>query len=377
MFDDMYTRLTERVNYKILLFLPIVFSLLMILLVYIQGIPLGIDFKGGTWIEIVTDKSVSAGVIDELKLKLNSRGLEDLQIHQGSDMITGKSKLTITTTSRVNTTDVQPILEAYVGELNEIDTAIIPLQENPPTDLEEKISNRFSADVRFDENASLLIINASEIDESKLQSALEFHLNQDININLQKRNINIKSVGETLGKTFKEQGMMAAFFAYILIISVIFLAFRDFIPSIAVILAGTIDVLFALGGMSLFGISLEPASLIALLMLIGYSVDTDILLTTRVLKRRTGTVDDRINDAMKTGLTMTIVTILVMFVMIITTTIIFRIEVLTTIASVILFGLVGDITATWFMNTGVLKWYVEEKGGKFRIMQSLKKGRIE
>ncbi|RLI92987.1 MAG: protein translocase subunit SecF [Candidatus Altiarchaeales archaeon] len=371
MFDDMYTRLIGIVNYKILLALPIAFSLLMIPLVYTQGIPMGIDFQGGTWIEIITERGTSSEEIDELKLDLSPLNLEDLRVYPGRDVITGKGKLTIITTSRINETEIKPILEAHVGRLNEIDTAIVPLKERPPIDLEETLSSRFNADVKFDENTKLLIISAFEIDGKKLESALRFYLNQNITMDLQKKNINIKPVGKTLGKTFREQGIKAAIFAYLLIISVIFFAFRDPIPSLGVILAGTCDALIALGGMSIFGILLEPASLAALLMLIGYSVDSDILLTTRVLRRRTGTVDDRINDAMKTGLTMTGTTIVVMIVIILVSTTVFQIEILASIASVLLIGLLGDLTTTWFMNAGILKWYIEEKRGKLRILQSL------
>ena len=55
--------------------------------------------------------------------------------------------------------------------------------------------------------------------------------------------------------------------------------FRDFVPSIAVITVALSDIIIAIGGMSLFGIPLSVASVGAILMLIGYSVDTDILLT--------------------------------------------------------------------------------------------------
>ena len=120
--------------------------------------------------------------------------------------------------------------------------------------------------------------------------------------------------------------------------------------------------------MSIFRIYLEPASLVAIIMLIGYSVDTNILLTTRVLRKRTGSVNDRIDNAMKTGLTMSITTICVMCVISIIS-ILTNIDVLASISSVLLMGLIGDLISTWLMNTGILKWYVEEKGGKLRILK--------
>jgi len=65
------------------------------------------------------------------------------------------------------------------------------------------------------------------------------------------------------------------------------------------------DIVFAIALTDLFNIKVETAGIAAFLMLIGYSVDTDILLTARVLRGKEGTVLDKILGSMKTGLTMT------------------------------------------------------------------------
>ena len=95
-------------------------------------------------------------------------------------------------------------------------------------------------------------------------------------------------------------------------------------------------------------------------MLIGYSVDTDILLTTRLLKRKEGTINERALDAMKTGLTMSISAIASMGALyLVTVFIIPEAVVLSNIAAVLIIGLVADILVTWLMNLGILKWYLE------------------
>ncbi|MBN2014850.1 MAG: protein translocase subunit SecF [Candidatus Altiarchaeota archaeon] len=371
MLDDMYTRLTNLANYKLLMFLPLLLTVAMVSIVYTNGVPLGIDFKGGTWIEVIPESSLSDDEIIELTSQLKSINLEDLEVYVGGDVITGRDKLTVITTSQVDQEGLKSILSNYAGSLYETDSASVKVQGNLTEDVQEKIAARFKADVAFNESTGVMWIDAFDLDEAKLESALEFYLG-NFTLDVQKKNVNIKPVGETLGKTFREQGIKAAIFAYVLVILIIFFAFRDLIPSIAVILAGTCDALIALGGMSLFGIVFEPASLAALIMLIGYSVDSDIMLTSRVLRTRTGTVDERINDAMKTGLTMSGTTIAVMLVIIVVSTTLFQIETLKNIASVLLIGLLGDTTTTWLMNAGILKWYVEEKGGKLDLRKSLR-----
>ena len=66
---------------------------------------------------------------------------------------------------------------------------------------------------------------------------------------------------------------------------VVFIYFRTLVPSLAVILAAFSDIVVTLAIFNLTGEKLSTAGVAAFLMLIGYSVDTDILLNTRVLKK--------------------------------------------------------------------------------------------
>jgi preprotein translocase subunit SecF len=174
--------------------------------------------------------------------------------------------------------------------------------------------------------------------------------------------ISFQSVGALLSSQALNQVYYALAFAFLFMAITVFIVFRNFVPSMAVILAALSDIIIALGGMSLFGIPLSVASVGALLMLIGYSVDTDILLTTRVLKRREGTITERAIDAMKTGFTMAAAAIGSMVTLYLV--VVFFIpyaHTLSQIASVLIIGLVADVLATWLMNLGILRWYMEAK----------------
>ncbi|WP_370518348.1 protein translocase subunit SecF [Methanothermobacter sp. THM-1] len=171
-----------------------------------------------------------------------------------------------------------------------------------------------------------------------------------------------RSVGPLLSKQALNQIYWAIGFAFLFMSITVFIIFRDPIPSVAVILAAVSDIIIALGGMSVFGIPLSLASIGAILMLIGYSVDTDILLTTRLLKQRKGEINRRAFGAMKTGLTMSITAIASMTALyLVTLFIIPEARVLSNIAAVLIIGLAGDILTTWLMNLGILKWYLEAK----------------
>ncbi|EKF86410.1 protein translocase subunit SecF [Methanobacterium formicicum] len=171
-----------------------------------------------------------------------------------------------------------------------------------------------------------------------------------------------KSVGAVLSQQAMTQIYYALAFAFIFMSITVFIIFRDVVPSLAVIFAALSDIIIAVGGMSLFGIPLSIASVGALLMLIGYSVDTDILLTTRILKRKEGTVTQRAIEAMKTGLTMAAAAIGSMVALYLV--VVFMIpaaQTLADIAAVLIIGLIADIMATWLMNLGILRWYVEAR----------------
>jgi preprotein translocase subunit SecF len=95
-------------------------------------------------------------------------------------------------------------------------------------------------------------------------------------------------------------------------------------------------------------------------MLIGFSLDTDILLTTRVMTRTEGTPRERAYEAMKTGVMMAFVSIIgfsALFVLSLFT----QISTYYQISAVAIFGLVGDIFATWCTNAVIVLWDVERK----------------
>jgi len=370
MFDELYSSMVKKADYRVLMVVPLAIAVLLLLVILVNGIPLGIDFRGGTWIEVSSTGEIPAGTLNSLESELIAAGLENLRIQSGRETGTGTYKTYIETTTEVDDEAIGPILERSFGELREIDSATVELSGEIPFDLADKLRSRIpSVDVELDENSSILTVSAIELDAEKLESVLEYYLGYDVDMEFRSKNLNSRRVGATLGSRFRDQGLTALLYAYLLIILVVFVAFRDFIPSITVILAATLDGVIAAGGMALFGITLEPASLVALLMLVGYSVDTNILLTTRVLRGKFGTINERIDDAMKTGLTMSATTILVMAVILFVSNEVFRISTLSSIAAVLLIGLIGDLTTTWLMNAGILKWYMEEKRGKLRLFR--------
>lgn len=199
------------------------------------------------------------------------------------------------------------------------------------------------------------IIEASDINADDLFNAV-----QEKTGVLDKSEYTIDTTGPSLGKSFFKQAMIALLLAFVSISIVVYLYFRSAIPSFYAVFCVAADMLFAMAVFVLADYKLTTASIAAFLLLIGYSIDTDVLLTTRVLKRKEGTVSERMASTIITGLTMTSTAIVAIVVGYFST----NSELLKQITFILSWGLVADIIFTWFFNAALLRMYVEKIEGK-------------
>jgi preprotein translocase subunit SecF len=199
-----------------------------------------------------------------------------------------------------------------------------------------------------------VIIESTVIEESDrafLISTIEGHVGA-----LNAEQYTIEVIGSSLGDSFFKDTFKAIIIAFILMGIVVFIYFRSIIPSLGVIASAFLDITVTVAIVNMLGFKLSTAGIAAFLMLIGYSVDTDILLTTKMLKGA-GSLYDRIKEAFKTGIVMTITTIAAISIALIFT----QSEVIRQIMSIVLIGLVVDLVTTWVQNTALLVWYLKRK----------------
>jgi preprotein translocase subunit SecF len=173
--------------------------------------------------------------------------------------------------------------------------------------------------------------------------------------------ISVQVVGSALGASFFAAVMKSIIAAFIMIAIVVFVYFRFaagrwiLVPSLFIVWTVLVDMIGTFAVVSLLQIKVSTAGLAAFLLLIGYSVDTDILLTMRMLKSRQEKVFDRVMTAAKTGVFMTLTGIAA-----ITAGLLFtQSETIRQIMLILVIGLTFDLIHTWITNTGVLRWYME------------------
>ncbi len=230
----------------------------------------------------------------------------------------------------------------------------IKLEESLKKDFSEISIRKLS---EFGTNKEIgVVIETPEINEE----AIKLRIVEATGITLTEENLSIEVVGSSLGDSFYSQMIKALIFAFLFMSLTIFIAFRKIIPSLAVVIVAFGDLTITLSILNLIGMKLSSAGIAALLLLVGYSIDTDVLLTTRVLKHREGTIWEGVLSSIKTGLTMTITTVSALAAAYLVSTSL----ILKQMFAIIIIGLIVDVILTYLLNAPMLALYAKKESKK-------------
>jgi preprotein translocase subunit SecF len=338
-------------NYRRYMIIPAILFVLFPLIIFVYpGLEKGIDVSGGTLIIVRTDKQVDVAKLSDALAKFGFTELKVVPFSGGVQIQFGVNK-TLESASKllydaknVVSSDPQQSLQLCMQAYAALKPYIDMQAPSEPEKCVEKgfealASARDAFNDALDREISLQLGLAGEQLAQRIQHT---------------------EVSPALGELFWRHAIQVLIIAAIAIFIVIFAFFRDFIPTIAIILAAMFDILAALTALAILRIPFSLATVSAMLMLVGYSVDTDIMLTTRIFKG-TGHIREDASSALRTGLTMTGTTLIAVSIMALFS-VTWGIETIISISIVLLFGLIGDLISTWFMNAPMLLWYVEKKG---------------
>lgn len=167
--------------------------------------------------------------------------------------------------------------------------------------------------------------------------------------------LSTSSTSASFGQESQRIALLGIGVAFVGMSVLVFLLFRTFVPSIAIVVSAFSDVMIPLAFMNVVGIPLSLGTVAALLMIIGYSVDSDILLNNHVL-RRSGGFYESTYRAMRTGVTMTVTSMAAMLVMAVSAWA-FGVDLLTSIGTILFVGLAADLMNTYMLNLSLLRWY--------------------
>jgi len=169
-----------------------------------------------------------------------------------------------------------------------------------------------------------------------------------------------QQVTPTIGKFFLQELTNTIIITFVLIFFVVLIIFRSLVPSFTVVFGAANDVVISLGAMGIFKIPLGIASIGGILMVIGYSIDTDVLTTIRILRRGEGSAESRAYSSMQTGVMMT-VSAIVSFAVLFIISVIEYVPTYYEITGVVLIGLTADLITTWLGNAPLILLYKKRK----------------
>ncbi len=344
--QDIYSK-----NYKKYMIIPVVLLLPILFAVFLYpGVQQGIDFLGGNEIIIRTTTNVSAVTVEEILA--NELKLTEMEVSAISSPGTNGIYIQYNKT--------QEVLDAE-ELIRKAQTAIEADNENDAMNYSLQVIKLLKKEDKTFDNAKIALTSAKEAlfeyneeFSKKIKDILVEKLGLEGGAEFQRREISA-----TLGKASFESGIFIAIASAVALIIIIFIFFRQIVPVIGIVCAMIFDVLFGLMGMALFNVPLSLLSIATLLMLVGYSVDTNIMLTSRMLKEKDGTPGQRATNSLKTGLTMSATSLAALIAMLIVS-FYYQIDIVFDIAIILTFGLFGDIIATWLFNVPILMWFVEK-----------------
>lgn len=349
-------------DYKLLAIFPL--ALILISLYFIPTIKLGVDFQGGTLVTLSLNESVSP---EQLQEQLKGEGL-DATVRVFETAVGPRAEIEIPQSQKL--IDADNLRDQFNVLLPEVTQLEVANYQNATFDAEyqtKKAELETIADGMFKligkEKLNITSTNELQLAFSQAYSDVykgyQQSISEPINKHIQYESISVQTVSPALTTHFIEVAINVVILAVVLSLILVFIFFRTVAPSIAVLLGALSDVTIALGAMGLLGIPLTLASFAALLMLLGFSLDTDILLTTRLLKRK-GDPRENAFDAMKTGMTMSVMAMIAFLALFILATLT-HIPTYYEISAVALAGLVGDMFATWGINGVMILHYVEHR----------------
>lgn len=344
-------------DYKRYLLFPAALFLVFLFIIFVQpGINLGIDLTGGTNIIVRADKPLDAQLIlPKLKEKYP---LTELQT--GSISSIGGYGLFIQYGLNTDLQQAKELLAAAKSGLAQNPQAAKQLAAQSIS-FSSKYVPRQAVDAMEAKDAvsvaDATLIEAQKSFDIGVQDTIArtYGLGRDMKI--QKTEI-----GPSLGRTFYGIAVQALIMGVILLFIVIFLYFREVLTAITVIGGSVFNIVGAVALMSVFSIPISLTTIPALLMLIGYAVDTEIVMSARVLKRREGTARQRLNDSIGTIFTMSMTAIASVLVMVVISYFA-QVGIIFEISVVLLFGLLADLVSSMLMNAPLILMHAEKEEG--------------
>ena len=345
-------------NYLFLMGVPVLLLIVSLFFLFGPGLKKGVDFQGGLLITVQTNSNVDTALL-ESKLsayspsvtvsKFSSGSLKGVQIEMALDPV-------LLQLQTENT-----IIQALYGNYT-LSKSLNPIQVQNYQNQINVEAAKFYAILNKpvpSGNTDALVKSISDEVDAK-QSSTRLGIQNTILQVTGSKPSSFDEIGSSLSNYFFTNSQTALIVSLIISGLVILIIVRGLVASIAVISGALFDLVITAGLMVVFNIDLSLGAVAALLMLIGLSLDTDIMLSINVLKRKEGTPQDRAFQSMKIGFLMNFTTLAAFGVLALVGWY-YQIPTYSQIGSIVLLGSIVDFIATWCFDAGLILWFAERK----------------
>ncbi len=306
-------------------YMSLTLVVLSLILFLFKGLNYGVDFKGGTEIQLKIDGTN----INEMRTSLSDIGKIEIQQFDNRN---DQYLLRLSSVSLVKKKDIK----SYIDDVEKTISDSKIIKSHYDSEVGDRIELTFDKEINSDTLASIIkkypIPATGEIEYKKIGDRHVYRIILEGTstkvLNELKNKLNktaeierVELVGPKVGKQLRVDAFLSVLYALIGIL--VYIAFRfnyQFAPGAVVALAH--DVLITLGIFSLFGISFDLTIVAALLTIVGYSLNDTIVIYDRIRenlgnikkgKEITENINTSINETVSRTILTSVTTLFVLF----------------------------------------------------------------
>ncbi len=360
----------DNPHYKKYLIVPIILIAISLGLIFFgPGIKPGIDFKGGLLITIQSESAIDQAALSSAIE--NVAGLKpELRFFESPAGTGVEIELPLKTSLDQ--------ADAYLAKVHslqeEYDRARIALSQDQGSQsavdaLGRQLLDVASQTVQTATGGSLkatdptAAVTESEQAVADARSLYREALLDAVNSAVKADSVLVREVGSSLSVFFFSKLQNVVLLSLLLLAIIVFIMFRDIGPALAVMIGPLVDIILAAGAMSLLQIPWNLASIAAMLMLLGFSLDSYTMLTVRILKRSEDAPAVRAFEATQTAFLMNAAQV-TGFGVLAAVAVVLQVPTYYQIGVVATIGGLADFLTTWFGNAPLLLWMNERKQRK-------------
>jgi preprotein translocase subunit SecF len=356
-------------------------AILLWCLPQIHGLNFGVDFAGGTEMEVKFGKTVEAG---DIRSGVEALGFDDASVQQYGEeedntFLIRVGRIALMTQDEVNkvaTAVKSRFPNAGEAQFNpEVGDKIdFEFKGTPPTTDELRAAIE-SSGVQVREVREEQGLGAGTRAFAVITQGIQDKIERDLSARFQDANPEVRRVeyvGPAVGRELRNQGFKAVLYAMALI--VLYIGFRfDFRFSPGVIIALLHDAIVSLGYFAFTGREFNLVSVAVILTIVGYSVNDTVVIYDRIrenqAKYKGRRLADIVNQSINEVLGRTAITSFATALSLVGL-LIFGVGSLFDFAAALLVGIISGTYSTWFIAAPMTVWLEERAEKRKRTVEA-------